>query len=100
MMEISRVNLCHQFLETSYIRVETMELRDISTDSGLCDLRMILRSKGMANSNEQMTVAAASSESRLLWNDPGIYLPVVDEYFLSVECCEYDQISSNHEEVG
>ncbi|KAL3790345.1 hypothetical protein HJC23_002731 [Cyclotella cryptica] len=100
MMEIATVKLHHQFLEAGFVRVQSMELRDDSTDAVPSDLRIILRSKGRTHSNEQMTVAANTSESRLRWDDSDISLPVVDEYVLSVECCQYDQILHNYEEVG
>jgi hypothetical protein len=91
----------HEFFEAGQVKIELIELSNLPSDaaSNVSNLRMILRSKGKVHRNEVMT-GAPMINGKLLWKDDPISMPVVDEYTLLVECCEFDDVANDHEEVG
>jgi hypothetical protein len=102
--ETTNEEIHHEFLEAGQVRVESIELSNLPSDAvrSQSNLRLILRSKGKTHRNERMTAAPTISDSKLLWNwdSPLMSLPVVDEYTMLIECCEYDEIDNDQEEVG
>lgn len=100
-INISSLDVHHEFLEAGQVKIELIELSNLPSDaaSNVSNLRMILRSKGKVHRNEVMT-GAPMINGKLLWKDDPISMPVVDEYTLLVECCEFDDVANDHEEVG
>jgi len=91
-------------LEAGFVKVHSIHasnLRDVSIDStGLANPRVIVKCHGKTHSTLTMTNAATNSESNEYhWNDV-IRLPVVDEYSIQVEGCEYDEVSPDKEPIG
>jgi hypothetical protein len=99
--KVSSLDIHHEFLEAGQVCVESIELSNLPSDaaSNVSNLRMVLRFKGKAHGNEVIT-GAPLIDGKLLWKDNPISLPVVDEYTLLVECCEYDEVADEREEVG
>ncbi|KAL3774462.1 hypothetical protein ACHAWO_007611 [Cyclotella atomus] len=100
-INISSLDVHHEFFEAGQVKIELIELSNLPSDaaSNVSNLRMILRSKGKVHRNEVMT-GAPMINGKLLWKDDPISMPVVDEYTLLVECCEFDDVANDHEEVG
>ena len=101
-MEVSTIDFHHEFMEAGFVHFESIELRDMPSDavSDISNVRVIIQSHGKAHRNEQMTDSATLGGSKLLWNNPSISLPVVDDYTLLVKCCEYDDITCDRDEIG
>lgn len=101
MTEMSNIDLHHEFMEAARIRIESIDISHLPQDatSNPSDIRVILKTKGKTHRNEHMTIGASIMDSKLHWT-PSINLPVVDEYTLFFECCEYDDIAKDYEEVG
>jgi len=101
MMEMSNIDLRHEFMEAAIVRIESIDISHLPQDasSSPSDLRVVLRTKGKTHHNKCMTTEASINDSKLHWT-PSINLPVVDEYTLLLECCEYDDIAKDYEEVG
>ena len=101
MMEMSNIDLHHEFMEAAIVRIESIDISHLPQDasSSPSDLRVVLRTKGKTHHNKCMTTEASINDSKLHWT-PSINLPVVDEYTLLLECCEYDDIAKDYEEVG
>jgi Ca2+-binding EF-hand superfamily protein len=102
-LQTSIINATHYFLESGTVHIQSIyatNIRDVSINSpGLTNPRVIVRSKGKAHENKKLTAPATTSATSFQWNG-SICLPVVDEYTLSVECCEYDEISGELEQIG
>ena len=102
MMEVTSIDLYHEFMEAGFVHLESIELNipsDAASDISN-NMRVVVKSKGKAHRNEQMTSSGNISDSKLLWNKSPVSIPVVDEYTLLVECCEYDEIACDRDEIG
>lgn len=106
-VQASLITVKHCFLEAGFVHVHSIvasNLRDVSIGStGLENPRIIVKSRGKTHSTMSMTknaaVTNAESTAHNLWND-AICVPVVDEYTLTIECCEYDEVSGDKEPIG
>lgn len=98
------VTVDHWFLEAGVVRVRSVGasgLRDASVGAtGLVNPRVVMTSNGKTHSTTVMTNAAVDDGSGSYnWKDD-IRLSVVDEYALTIECAEVDEVSGDRESIG
>ena len=91
----------HWFLEAGSIRIESIKATNLSPVHS--NPHIIVKTVGKTRTTTKMTNAglaeANGNGSSYYWDDD-ICLSVVDEYTLIVECCEYDEVSREHEVIG
>ena len=96
----------HWFLEAGFVQVHTItasNLRDVSIHStGNANPRIIIKSHGKFHSTRIMTDAAVQLGPIVFrWNDDDdIRLPIVDEFSLTIGCCEYDDATTDQVPIG
>jgi len=102
--EVPVVVVNHWFLEAGVVRVKSIrasDLRDVSIGStGLANPRVVVKSHGKTHSTVTMTNAAVDVGPNSYQWDDDIPLSVVDEYALTIECSEVDEVSGDQEPIG
>ena len=93
----NHLSVNHWFLEAGLVRVESIKATNLSQVH--TNPRIIFNTAGKTRTTTKMTNAGLANGSAYCWNDD-ICLSVVDEYTLTVECCEYDEVSRDHEIIG
>lgn len=95
------LDIQHEFMEAGQVNIESIQLSNLPSDvsSSLQNLRILLTSRGKVHENKKMTDVPMIDDSKLLWKDV-VSLPVVDDYTMLLECCEYDEIAQDYEVVG
>ncbi len=89
-MQSSELEIGHCFFEAGYVEISNLIFEGDVT--GLADPRIIVRSKGKCHISTSMTGEALCKGVKTQWSDK-LALPVVDEYILSVDFCEYDEVT-------
>lgn len=94
------IKISHWFLEAGVIQVESISATNLHNSPS--NPRTVFKTYGKSRSTTTMTGPAGvlESNSSYSWKDEAISLSVVDEYTLTVECCDYDDISGDHEMLG
>jgi len=95
-----KIKISHWFLEAGTVSVESINTTNLHNSP--TNLRIVFKTDGKSRSTTTMTSSAGVLESNSIysWNEEAITLSVVDEYTLTVECCDYDEISGDHELLG
>ena len=95
-----KMKISHWFLEAGVVQVESISTTNLYNSP--TNQRIVFKTDGKSRSTTTMTSSAGVLESNSIysWNEEAITLSVVDEYTLTVECCDYDDISGDHEMLG
>ena len=94
------MKISHYFLEAGVVQVEPISAANLHNSP--TNPHIIFKTTGKSRSTKTMTSSAGvlESNSSYSWKDEAISLSVVDEYTLTVECCDYEDISGDHVLLG
>lgn len=99
-MPSSDLEIEHCFFEAGFVEISNIRAFDFEGDAAeLTDPRIKIKSKGKCHINMNMTGEAECKGGDPKWIDK-LALPVVDEYIISVDFCEYDEVTRDSDCIG